>query len=79
MPQFRFAIPAVIFGACVLSLEISAADISGSRGNLLGMSIEQAEQQLAGSEDLTHCNPKPSRASGCLEFIERGSPDTDGC
>jgi len=75
MTRSIFAIPALVLAATHFNIDVSAAEISGYRGLLLGMSIEQAERKLARNEGLMRCKTKPRRASGCLQFIERGKPD----
>lgn len=69
------AIPILVLALSLFTLEAFAAEISGYRGLLLGMSIEEAERKLDGSDGLMRCKTKPRRASGCLQFIERGKPD----
>lgn len=75
MTRPTYAIPALVLVLSLFTFEAFAAEISGYRGLLLGMSIEQAERKLAGSDGLMRCKTKPRRASGCLQFIERGKPD----
>ncbi len=75
MIRRMFPATAMVLALCFQIDPSSAADIAGYRSLNLGMSIEQAEKKLAGSKDLIRCKPLPKRVSGCLQFIEPGTPD----